>query len=476
MPPTGYDRLTAQDASFIMFEGPGTHMHVSAVAIFELGSLANSHGGLDIERLRSYVESRLPTVPRYRQRLAFTPIQRHPIWVDDSRFNLRYHVRHTALPSPGSEHQLKDLAGRIMSQQLDREKPLWEMWFAEGLEGGRFAMITKIHHCMVDGVSGVELMTALLSASSETDFDPAPPWVPRRAPSTGELLIDTAVRGLSRPIAAARALRRALRRPSEASSSVVQGAEAVWQALSAGFRLPSNTPLNRPIGTHRRIDWRSLDLAEVKDLKKRLDGTVNDVVLAVVTGALRRYLRGRRVALRGMDFRIVIPVSMRSADETAVGNRVSAMFLSLPVDERDPLRRFAKIAAATRRIKESRAAEGIDLLTRMAEWSGSDLLTYWGVRMASTVRPYNMIMTNIPGPQFPLYLLGARQLEIHPQLPLFENQGLGVAVMSYMGQVHFGLIGDWDLLSDLAAFARAIDASFAELREAVKESELARTD
>ena len=476
MSPAGYEKLSAQDASFIMFEGPGTHMHVSAVALFEQGPLTNAGGGLDIERLRSYVESRLPAVPRYRQRLAYTPIQRSPIWVDDPRFNLRYHVRHTALPNPGSEQQLKDLAGRIMSQQLDREKPLWEMWFAEGLEGGRFAMISKIHHCMVDGVSGVGLMTALLNTSAETVFEPAPPWVPRRAPSAGELIIDQTVRSLSRPVAAVRGLRNALRRPSEASSRMAESAEAVWQALSAGFRLPANTPLNRPIGTHRRIDWRTLDLAEVKDLKKRLDGTVNDVVLTIVTGALRRFLRGRRVALTGMDFRVVIPVSMRSDDDTGPGNRVSAMFLSLPVDERDPLRRFAKIHAATQRIKESRAAEGIDLLTRMADWSGSDLLTFWGVRLASTVRPYNMIVTNVPGPQFPLYLLGARQLEIHPQLPLFENQGLGVAVMSYMGQVHFGLIGDWDVVPDLPAFARAIDASFAELREAVKEAEQVRSD
>lgn len=476
MSPSGYDKLSAQDASFIMFEGPGTHMHVSAVALFEMGPLANESGGLDIERLRSYVESRLPAVPRYRQRLAFTPIQRSPIWVDDPRFNLRYHVRHTALPSPGSEQQLKDLAGRIMSQQLDREKPLWEMWFAEGLEGGRFAMISKIHHCMVDGVSGVGLMTALLNTSAETSFDPAPSWVPRRTPSAAELMIDQTVHTFSRPIAAARGLRNALRRPSEASNSVAKSAEAVWQALSAGFRLPANTPLNRPIGTHRRVDWRRLDLGEIKDLRKRLDGTVNDIVLTIVTGALRRFLRGRRVALTGMDFRVVIPVSMRGADETETGNRVSAMFLGLPVDERAPLRRFAKIHAATQRIKESRAAEGIDLLTRMADWSGSDLLTYWGVRLASAVRPYNMIVTNVPGPQFPLYLLGSRQLALYPQLPLFENQGLGVAVMSYMGQVHFGLIGDWDVVPDLPAFARAIDASFAELREAVKEAEQVRAD
>jgi diacylglycerol O-acyltransferase len=461
-----YQRLSAQDSSFVMFEGPGTHMHVASVALFD-ALPARRGDGLDVERVRTYVESRLSGIPRYRQRLRFTPIQRHPVWVDDQRFNLLYHVRHTALPAPGSEDQLKELAGRILSQQLDREKPLWEMWLVEGLSGGRFAMISKVHHCMVDGASGVELLQALMTTSPGGNFGPAPPWKPRPAPGRWELAFEEVGRRLAAPASAWRALREGLRGPQRASEVVARDADAVWQALRAGLRQPANTPLNEPIGTHRRVDWRVLDLLEVKEVKKCLDGTVNDVVLAVVTGALRRFLRHRRIALEGLDFRIVIPVNMRTGAEDATSaNRVSALFLSLPLAERDALRRFAVIRDRTRRLKESRAAEGIDLLTRFTDWTGSDLLTYWGTRLASTVRPYNMIVTNVPGPQLPLYLLEARQEVMVPHLPLFENQGVGVAVMSYCGRVCFGLIGDWDLAPDLPVFADAIDRSFAELREA----------
>jgi WS/DGAT/MGAT family acyltransferase len=450
-----------------MFEGPGTHMHVATVGIFETGPLADASGGLDVERLRSYVDSRLDAFPRYRQRLSFTPMQRHPVWVDDERFNLQYHVRHTALPAPGSEEQLKALAGRILSQQLDRAKPLWEMWFVEGLEGGRFAMLTKVHHCMVDGAAGVDLLTGLLSADPEPGPLEPSLWRPRPSPGGVELLRDELGRVLATPLSLARATRNALGRPQAAGENLLRGADAVWQALSAGFRVPSPTPLNRPIGTHRRVEWRSLPLDEVKEVRKRLDGTLNDVVLAVVTGALRRFFGSRRTSLRDLDFRVVIPVNMRSGPrDAAAANRVSALFLSLPLDEPDPVRRFRRIRDASQRLKRSRTAEGFELLTRFADWTGSDLLTYWGTRLASSVRPYNMIVTNVPGPQFPLYLLGARQQAIHPFPPLFVNQGAGVAVMSYLGRVCFGLIGDWDLVPDLPALAGFLDDAFAELREA----------
>jgi diacylglycerol O-acyltransferase len=461
-----YQRLSAQDSSFVMFEGPGTHMHVASVGLFETGPLRAPEGGLDVERLRRYVDARLDAFPRYRQKLTFTPLQGHPVWVDDDRFNLHYHVRHTALPAPGSDDQLKDLVGRILSQQLDRAKPLWEMWFVEGLEHDRFAMLTKVHHCMVDGASGVDLLTGLLDTGAEPSFASTSRWRPQASPGRLELLVDEVGRRLAAPLSLARTARSAVRRP-QAASDLLRGADAVWQALAAGFRVPPATPLNGPIGTHRRVDWRTLPLAEVKEVKKRLDGTVNDVVLAVVTGALRRFFRRRRTPLRDFDFRVVIPVNMRSGPaEDHAGNHVSALFLSLPLAEADPVRRFRSIRDETLRLKRSRAAEGFDLLARFADWTGSDQVTYWGTRLASTVRPYNMIVTNVPGPQFPLYLLGARQQAIHPFLPLFVNQGAGIAVMSYLGRVCFGLIGDWDLAPDLPALGSAIDDAFAELREA----------
>lgn len=468
MASSSYERLSTQDGSFIIFEGPGTHMHVSAVAIFEQGPLVTSEGGLDIARLRSYVESRLHLLPRYRQRLQFTPLQRHAIWVDDDRFNLEYHVRHTSLPTPGSEQQLKNLAGRIMSQQLDREKPLWEMWFVEGLEGGRFAMISKVHHCMVDGASGVGVMTALLSESKEERVEPGPRWVPRPHPGRGELLRDEVLHRISAPVtSAADALLGAVRKPREASAQLADSADAMWQALDAGLHVHGTTPLNQPIGTHRRIDWCVLELGGVKEIKQQLEGTVNDVVLAVVAGAVRRFLKGRGVALKELDFRVAIPVNMRSgSEETSGGNKVSAWFMTLPVGEKDPLRRFGAIKQETRRLKGSKAARGIEIFTKITEWTGSQLLTSLGVRFASSVGPYNMIVTNVPGPRSPLYCLGARLEVMLPQLPLFENQGLGVAVMSYVDKVAVGAIADWDLVPDVAAFTRAVESSFRELHEA----------
>ena len=413
---SAYERLSAQDSSFVMFEHRATHMHVSAVAIFETAPLATVDGGLDVGRVSRHIESRLHLIPRYRQKLAFTPVQRHPIWVDDQHFNLNYHVRHTSLPQPGDQHALKRLVGRVVSQHLDREKPLWEIWLVEGLEGGAFAMVTKVHHSMVDGAAGVNLMTLLLSASPEESAEPARPWVPRAAPAPLQLLIEEGMRRAKVPLSLLRGVRSALERPRAAWESLAETGDAVWQALRAGFQIPSHTPVNRAIGPHRRIDWYALELTEV----------------------------------------------------LAASNHVSGYFLSLPIHEPDPLRRVARVKEDTRRLKQSKAALGIDLLTRFVDWSGSTLLTLAGVRLASRLQPYNLIVTNVPGPQYPLYLLGARMLEIYPQLPLFENQGLGVAVMSYDGKVFWGLVGDWDLVPDLSDFAGAVDAAYRELRDAAE--------
>ena len=469
MAPRYYERLSAVDSSFFLFESPDAHMHVAALGVFRTEAPSAGPGALKIALLRDHVESRLHLFPRYRKRLDFTPIQRHPIWVDDDCFNLAYHVRHTALPSPGDQQELNDLAGRIMSAQLDHKKPLWELWLIEGLEGGRFALLAKVHHCMVDGASGVDLLTALLSPARGETFAPPEPWSPQPAPSRLDLLSEEIRYSAGRPLAALRAVREALRRPEEASTRFTESAQAVWQALAAGLRVPPDTPLNRPIGTHRRLDWCSIGLAEVKNVKRNLHGTVNDVVLTVVTGALRKFLKARRVPLAKLDLRVAIPVNMRSSqDDMKAANRVSALFLSLPIAEHDPLRQFEKIRTETERLKRSGAAQGLDLFTRFMDWSRWDLLTYWGVRLVSAAHPFNMVVTNVPGPQFPLYLLGRPLEALYPHIPLFENQGMGVAVMSYLGTVCFGLTADWDLVPDLSVFARAIDSSFAELAAAAE--------
>jgi WS/DGAT/MGAT family acyltransferase len=465
--PKSYERLSAQDSSFVLVESDGTQPHVCAVALFE--PPAGGGGALDIDRVRSYVGSRLHLLPRYRQRLAFVPVQGLPIWIDDTRFDVAYHVHHAGLPRPGGRREIQQIAARIASHPLDRDRPLWEIWFVEGLEGGGFAAIAKVHHCMVDGVSGVGVMTALLSPAPSESFEPAPPWTPRPAPSSLSLLADSLTGLAGAGATAVRAAGLAITRPLDTAAGVARLAGSAWQTLATGVPPLANTPLNRPIGRGRRVDWRSLDLGLMRELRKRLDGTLNDVALTVVSGALSRYLRAHRVPLRGLDFRVVVPVDMRQGEsDREAANRVSAWFVTLPLAEKDPRRRFEKIREQTRQRKASYAASAIDLFLRFADASGSTPLTSMGVRLVSSLRPYHMIVTNVHGPPVPLYLLGGRMREFHPLLPLFANQGLAVAMMSYDGRVHVGLNADWDAVPDLVDLADGLEASLAELREAAE--------
>jgi WS/DGAT/MGAT family acyltransferase len=461
--------LSAQDASFLHFERRSTPMHVAAVAVFERAPLRGEDGGLDRDRLDKYIESRLHLLPRYRHRLAFTPFGRSPIWVDDQRFDLHYHVRHLGLPAPGTDHALQEVVGQIFSQPLDRERPLWEMWVVDGLENERFALVSKVHHSMVDGVSGANLLTLLFSTSPDSSEPGAPSWTPTPGPSSLRLLADDAARNARLPLEALRSLGSAVRNLPSAWASVTQAGAALGEAIGTGLRLPARTRLNHPIGPHRRVVWRSLDLEELKRIKRALGGTVNDAVLAVVAGALHHFLEEREPWPARFDYRVVIPVNMRPpGDDFTDANHVSALFLSLPISEADPLRRYASIRAETQRLKRSRAAEGTDLLIRFADWTGSTELIRLGARVVSRLRPYNLIVTNVPGPPMPLYVLGAPLLEMFPFLPLFDHQGLGVAALSYAGRVGCGLVGDWELAPDLGELAAALETSFEELREATQ--------
>jgi len=459
-----YERLSTQDSSFVLWERRETPMHVGAVAILEAAPLTSADGGIDAARITRHVESRLHLLPRYRQRLVFTPIEGHPVWVDDAHFDLGYHVRRAALPRPGTDSELKALVARILSERLDRAKPLWEMWIVEGLDGGRFALVTKVHHCMVDGVAGMNLITLLMSRNPEEPPGAAPAWSPQPEPTPFELLVGESARRARTGGALARGVLDAARDPALTWSRLTGASTAIAQALDAGLRLPDTTRLNRPIGPHRRVEWLSLDLASAKQVKERLGGTLNDVVLATVCGALHRFLGGRREWHTRLDYRIVVPVNLRlPGDERTGGNHVSAYFLSLPIAESNPLRRYDAIQTATADLKGSRAAEGIDLLTQLADRAGGTWLTRLGGRVIDRLRPYNLIVTNVPGPPFPLYVLDARLLELIPQLPLFEQQGLGVAVLSYCGRLEFGLIGDRELAPDLGSLCECLLASFAEL-------------
>jgi len=355
-----------------------------------------------------------------------------------------------------------------MSQQLDRTRPLWEAWVVEGLQGGRFALVIKTHHCMADGVSAVDLLTVLISPVADDALEPAPPWEPRPAPSGSVLVADEMLRRLGTPVGLARRAAGALRAPSEAAAALRERANAVWQTITAAMPLPGDTPLNRPIGPHRRLDWLDLDLDAVKQVKNRLGGTVNDVVLAIVAGGMRRFLRRRGVALEGLHYRVVVPVSVRSEGERGVAsNRASGWLMSLPLDERDPRRRHARIAALTEQRKSSKQALGPEALLDVVELAGP-LVFALGVRLTSRLAPYNLIVTNVPGPQIPLYLLGAQMVAGYPLVPLFENQGAAIALLSYFGRLFIGVNVDWDLVPDPGDLVADLREAFAELAGVVE--------
>jgi WS/DGAT/MGAT family acyltransferase len=461
-----YERLTVLDNSFLITESPTNHMHVAGTATYEAGSLRTPWGGIDVQKIRTYVESRLHLIPRYRQVLAYTPLEGHPVWVDDQHFNIEYHVRHTSLPRPGDEDQLKRLSGRIMSQQLDRSKPLWEMWVVEGLDAGdRFAIVSKIHHCMVDGMSSVDLLAVLLTIAPTDEVDPPVRWIPRPRPSYWQMLSAETARRARTPFDTVAGFRQVLADVRDPRSDI----RTMWRAargmLRSSLRTVSDTPLNKPIGPHRRFDWLAMSLADVKEVRKRLGGSLNDVVLTTVTGAVQRFLEGRRVHVDFLDFRVMAPVSVRTAEERGtLGNRVSAWIVDLPLADRDPKSRLRKISETTARLKETKQALGAEMLSRVAEWTPSTLLSLAG-RMVTRSLPFNLVVTNVPGPQVPLYLLGARMLDNYGQVPLTDYLGLGIVLFSYAGKLCWGFNADWDLVPDLHDFVVAVEDAFRELRE-----------
>jgi WS/DGAT/MGAT family acyltransferase len=466
MPRYAYERLTALDNSFLLLEKWNAYMHVASTLIFEAAPLRRPEGGIDLEAVRDATAAVLPMIPRYRQKLAYIPFENQPVWVDDDRFNLDYHLRHTALPRPGSLEQLKALSARIMQQHLDRSRPLWEMWLVEGLEGDRFAVISKVHHCMVDGVSGVDLLSLQLRPKPERHFAEPYPYFPRPAPSRLELLRHELIRRSALPFAALRDARDFVREAGDVGRELATRLRAVAETLGTTLRRPSDTPLNRPIGPHRRFDWLAMDLAEIKEVRRSLGGSLNDVVLTVVTGAVRRFLERRGVSTRRLDFRVMTPVSVRTADERGdLGNRVSAWMIDLPVSLSDPRQQLERIAARTRELKASKQAVGAEVLTRAAEWTPSNLLAL-GARNVTRLLPFNMVVTNVPGPQVPMYLLGSRLLEAYPHVPLVDGLALGIALLSYDGRIGWGFNADYDAVPDLADFVEDIREAFRALREA----------
>ena len=460
-----YERLSALDATFLEIEDDSAPMHVGAVAIFNVGPLTRSEGGVDIDRIRALVEAKL--VPRYRQRLARIPLTNHPVWVDDPHFNLNYHLRHLSLPAPGDERSLKRLAGHVMSLPLDRNKPLWELWVVEGIAGNRFAIMTKTHHCMIDGVGGAELMTSSMSTSPEVTVPRPKRWRPRPAPAFFDLVLGEMRRTVGVGLTALRRARHAVVAPGRTARSTRDALVGVGEALASGFHRASPTSLNVAIGPHRRFDWLRLDLRDVKEVKNKLGGTVNDVVLATTSGALRRFLRRRGEDVARLDFRAMIPVNIRAKSEAgAFGNRVATVAARLPLDERDPRKRLERVIETTRELKSSKQAQGVQILEETSELGLRTIFVQFA-RLASLIRPFNVVVTNIPGPQFQVYLLGAPLLEVYPLVPLYRNQALGIALFSYNGSLFWGLNADWDAVPDLHDLVENLAAEFGALRKEV---------
>jgi diacylglycerol O-acyltransferase / wax synthase len=455
------DRLTGLDSSFLHLERDGTQMHVASTTLFE-------GPAPPYLEFRDHIESRLPLVPRFRQKLRFVPFgQGRPVWVDDPHLNLAYHVRHTSLPEPGSEQQLRVLAARIFSQQLDRSKPLWEIWLVEGLKGGRFAIVGKTHHAMVDGVSGVDITTVLFDTEKEPaeTSKPLERWVPEPEPNGAQLLAEALLERAIHPREIARGLRRIMRGPRRALRRATDAAIAAGTFAWTGIGAP-RSPFNFDVGTHRRFAWVRASLADMKHVKNQLGGTVNDVILAAVAGALGRYMRSRGHTTVGLELRAMVPVSVRTAEQHgALGNRVTSMMAPLPVWCEDPKRRLELVRESMGDLKQSKQALGATLLTQLADFAPPTIAGQ-AARLQSRQRFFNLVVTNIPGPQFPLYLMGRRMERVFPMVPLAKNQGVCIGVMSYDGQVNFGLIGDYDGMPDLEDLARDLEASIADLIEA----------
>jgi diacylglycerol O-acyltransferase len=457
-----YDRLSAQDNDFLLWEKENLPMHGGSTSIFDSGALANEDGGIDFATIKRGIHSILHKLPRYRQKISWIPGTRHAIWVDDPDFNLDYHLRHTSLPRPGSEALLKQLVSRIVERPLDRSRPLWEMWVVEGLEGNQFALVGKTHHCVVDGSGGMTMAKNLFGMSTDYEIEEPHRYIPRPWPTETELRRDEWLRLAGLPFRAAGEVLNMARHPGDTSDEIVERVRALGEMASLKVIPASDTPLNGPVGPHRVLDWFEISLADVKAVRRSLECSVNDVVLATITGAVRDFLIERQTRPDELEFRVATPVNVRRADqEGEAGNHVSSWIVSLPVSEPDPLEQVAKIRLKTQELKDSHQFKAVEMVEAINEWISIDL-------QALSTGTQNMYVTNVPGPSFPLYLLGAELKSIFIQAPLIDNLGVAVAALSYNGKVCFGFTADYDRVPDISDFASLTRSSFERLAEAAR--------
>ena len=461
---SAYDRLSGLDASFLALERIETPMHIGSLAILEGEPFFDERGRFRLAEARRLVGSRLHLIPRFRQRPMEVPFGiGRPVWVDDERFDVAYHVRLTALPAPGSRAQLLALFERVEAQVLDRTRPLWELWFVEGLEGGNVAVIQKTHHALVDGISGVDVATVLFDFTREPTIPDAPEWSPAPAPSAQQLLVDTVVEDLGSIAHVGRMAAEAVQVPRRALGQLGDLGRSM-ATLAEGRLLAPRLSINRPVGRHRRFLGVKVPLDDVKVVRQVYGGTVNDVVLSGVAGGLARLLDARGELRPDLTVKVMCPVSVRDESEhLALGNRVSALVIPLAVGEPDPVSRLASVRAATEGLKERHQAVAAAPLVDLTQYAAPTLLGL-AARAAHRQVFFNLISTNVPGPQVPLYCMGARMLEAYPMVPLSRNLGLGIAILSYCGTLHLGLLADRDTFPDLEVLASGITDAFAEMR------------
>ena len=452
------DRLSSVDAGFLHQEDGGAHMHIGALGVFA-GPPPTG------QEFRDHLASRLPLLPRYRQRLAYPPLGTgRPLWVEDTSFSLGYHVRHTALPAPGSDEQLRTLTSRIVAQRLDPTKPLWEMWLVEGLASGGFAVIAKTHHAMIDGVAGVDLLTVLFDVTRETSTPVEPKtFSPQPTPDALALLALGARGGLRTLVAlGTRGVGLALR-PREGLRALAETAAALAETALPLVNGAPPTPLNVKPGPHRTLAIVRTPLADYKAVKAAYGGTVNDVVLTAVAGALGRFLATRGMATEGLELRACVPVSVRRADgHGSLGNEITVMMAPLPVGVTDPVERLAAVRASMRNLKDSRQAEGAKMLTSLENALPPAVLAR-ASRLGFSSRMYNLLVTNVPGPQVPIFMLGRELLELTPLAFLAPEHTLAIAIISYHGAVTYGLLADADADADLPVLADMLSEALAEL-------------
>ena len=456
---SGMETMSALDASFLHVEDAVSHMHMGSVGIFEGPAPPQ-------DVVLAAVAGKLHLVPRYRQRVRFPPLAlARPIWVDDSHFHLDYHVRRTALPAPGGDEELRNLVGRVMAQKLDRSKPLWEMWIAEGFGDDRWALVNKLHHCMADGVSGTDLLSVVFDVERRSRPAEIPPWAPAPQPSTPRIVGSAlAHRATRTPYEAARSVWATARGPARAAGRAAEITRAVT-SLRTLLRPPAGTSLNGPIGPHRRWAWARGRLADVKAIRTEYGGTVNDVVLAVITRGFRDLLLGRGEPVEDRVVRTMVPVSVRMpAEHGTYNNKVSAMFADLPVRIADPVERLATVRVQMQDLKESHQAVAGSTLTSLGGFAPAMLLALAGrVATRTPQHSVNTVTTNVPGPQHAIYLAGQRMLEYFPFVPLGGHVRIGVAIVSYDGALNFGVTGDYETAPDLQVLCDGIDAGIAEL-------------